>query len=820
MGTLGQDLRYGFRILLASRGLTSVAVLSLALGIGANTTIFTFVDALLLKPPAVADPSTLREVWQHNTTRGSGIGSHMQLSYPDYEYYRDHNHVFSEMAAFSGETSDVIWNRGGEGEALHATLVSANFFSVLGIQPALGRAFQPQEDQPATAAPVVVLSHAMWEQRLGADPAIVGKMLTLNGRAYRVVGVAPARFTGLLAGFTPELWTPLTAHSDVNPGLNFEERHQHWVLGIGRMRPGATGAQVNADLAVLGQQLATDYPDADRNLAPAPLAVDLVPSPFRGVAGGISGVLMAVVGLVLLIACANVANLLLAKASSRRREMAVRTALGATRRRLIWQMLTESALIAALAGGLGLLLSLWATPILVSMKPASLPIAVNVSTDIAVLAFTLVASMLTGIAFGLAPALQQSAFRQAADLKEGSQGGGLARSRLRSALVIAQVAACVVLLVGASLCVRSLYNARSIDPGFDTKHAVAASLNVETFGYDAARGKTYYAALLERVRSLPGVAAAAYADHLPLGQMMRMEGFEPDGYGSSESSRMPHLAFDDAIVSPGYFEAIGTPILRGRGFTDQDDESSPTVIVINQQMADRFWPRQDPTGRFVTLFGPGESRVRAQIVGVAKTGRYQSLGEDPKPFFYRCLLQSYEPGRQIVVRTAGDTPILPALRETVRSLDSRMALIGAETLEQHMQLPLFPAKAAGFFLALFGLLALGLALVGLSGVMAYAVSQRTHEIGVRMALGARPRDVLRLVLSQGLRLTLIGLGLGLTVALLGTRVLSTVLYGVEPTDPLSYGAVIALLTLAALLASYVPARWATRVEPMRALRTQ
>jgi predicted permease len=660
----------------------------------------------------------------------------------------------------------------------------------------------------------------MWEQRLGADRTIVGQTLTLNGRAYTIVGVAPAQFTGLLAGFTPELWTPLTAHSAVSPGLNLEERHQHWVIGIGRMRPRITGGQVSADLAVLGQQLATDYPDADRNLAAAPMPVDLVPSPFRGVAGGVGGVLMAVVGLVLLIACANVANLLLAKGSSRRREMAVRTALGATRRRLIWQMLTESALIAVLAGGLGLLLSLWATPMLVSMKPASLPIAVNVSTDLAVLAFTLAASMLTGVAFGLAPALQQSKFNQAADLKDGSHGGGFPRSRLRSALVIAQVTACVVLLVGASLCVRSLYNARSIDPGFDTKHAVAASLNVDSFGYDEARGKTYYAMLLDRVRTLPGVVSAAYTDHLPLGQMMRMEGFEPEGYDTSESSRTPRLAFEDAIVSPGYFEAIGTPILRGRGFNDNDDESAPTVVVINQQMADRFWPHQDPTGRFVTLFGPGQSRIRAQIVGVAKTGRYQSLGEDPKPFFYRCLLQSYEPRRQMVVRTAGDATILPALRETVRNLDSRMALTGAETLEQHMQLPLFPAKAAGFFLALFGFLALTLALVGLYGVMSYAVSQRTREIGVRMALGARPQDVLRLVLSQGLRLTLIGLGLGLTIALLGTRVLSNVLYGIAPTDPLSYGAVIVLLTFAALLASYVPARWATRVEPMRALRMQ
>jgi putative ABC transport system permease protein len=820
METLGQDLRYAVRTLLSSPSLTVIAVLSLALGIGANTTIFTFVDALLLKPPAVADAGALREIWQHNTSRGNGIGSHMQLSYPDYEAYRDGNHVFAEVGAFGGETSDMIWSHLGEGQTVRTAMVSANFFSLLGVRPVLGRGFLPEEDRPATAAPVVVLSHAMWQQRLGADPAIVGQTLTLNGRAFTVVGVAPAAFSGLLVGFAPELWTPLAMHAAVSPALNPAERHQHWILGIGRVRPGVTPAQVNADLAVIGQRLANDYPDANRNLLPAALPVELVPSPFRGVAGGASGVLMAVVGLVLLIACANVANLLLAKASSRRREMAVRAALGASRRRLVRQLLTESAVIAAAAGALGLLISLWAAPLLVSLKPASLPILLNTSIDWRVLAFTAVASMVTGLAFGLTPAQQQSRFNQAADLKEGTAGGG-SRSRLRNALVIAQVTACVVLLVGASLCVRSLANASSIDPGFDTRHGVAASLNVEPFGYDEARGQTYYAALLERVRALPGVRAAAYADHLPLGQLTRMEAIEPDGY-QAPATKGPggRLAIEMALVSPRYFETIGTSIVRGREFTDADNRNAPPVVIVNEQMAERYWPHQEAVGKWVTLFGPQDSRMRAQIVGVAKTGRYSSLGEDPKPYFYRPLLQNYQPGVQLVVRTDGDVPILAALRQEVRALDSRLALMGCETLEQHMQLPLFPARAAGAFLGMFGLLALGLAVVGLYGVMSYAVSQRIREIGVRMALGATPRDVLRLVVWQGMRLTLVGLGLGLAIAAAGTRVLSNVLYGIKSTDPLSYAAVIVVLALAAMLASYVPARWATRLDPIRALRVQ
>ncbi len=822
METLRQDLRYAVRTLLASRGFTVVAVLSLALGIGANTTIFTFIDALLLKPPAVSDPATLREVWQHNSTRGSGIGSHMQLSYPDYAFYRDHNHVFTEMAAFAGETADVIWNRGGEGETVHGALVSANFFSLLGVRPALGRGFLASEDQPGSAAAVVVLSHAMWEQRLGADPGIVGQTLTLNGRVFTVVGVAPAGFSGLLAGFTAEFWTPLAMHDAISPGITPDERRQHWLLGLGRIRPGVAAAQVTADLGVLGRQLASDYPDADRNLEPAALPVTLVPSPFRGVAGGIGGVLMAIVGLVLLIACANVANLLLAKASVRRREIAVRSALGATRARLLRQMLTESALIALLAGTLGFLLSLWATPLLWSLKPTSLPIALNVSVDMRVLVFTLVASMLTAIAFGLAPALRQSRAGEASALKDDAAGAGQTRSRLRNALVVAQVTACAFLLVGASLCVRSLVNASSIDPGFDTHHAIAASMNVQPFGYDEARGRTYYRQLIDRVRELPGVRAAAYADHLPLGSVTRMEPIAPDGVTVDDlpaaDPRRP--AFDMAVVSPGYFEAMGTPLLEGRGFTDADGERAAPVVVVNEEMARRFWPHDTAVGRFVTLGGSKQSTVRAQVIGVVKTGRYGSLGEDPKPFFYRSLLQNYEPNVQLIVRTEGDQPILGALRDQVRALDPRLALIGAETLEHHMQLPLFPARAAGFFLGLFGILALTLAIVGLYGVIAYAVSQRVREIGVRMALGARPQDVVRLVVGHGLRLTMTGLALGLLLAAVGMRVLSSVLYGISATDPLSYVAVIAVLTGAAAAASYMPARWATRVDPLRALRTE
>jgi len=821
METLRQDFRYAIRTLTKSRGLTTVAVLSLALGIGANTTIFTFINGLLLRPPAVAEPDRLLEVWQHNSTRGNGVGSHMQLSFPDYEFYRDHNHVFSDMGAFTAETSTVIWNRSGEGEPIQGSLVSANFFSVLGVQPALGRAFLPEDDRGEMTAAVVVVSHALWQQRLGSDSAIVGKSLTLNGRDFTVVGIAPAGFTGLLAGFTPDLWMPVSMHRTLNPALNPDERHMHWILGIGRLKPTVTRAQASADLSLLGQQLATDFPDANRNLLPAALPLELVPSPFRGLVGGASAVLMAVVGLVLLIACANVANLLLAKASSRRREVAVRIALGASRRRLIQQMLSESVLIAVIAGAVGLLLSLWAAPLLVSLKPAAVPLVLNASIDIRVLAFTMLASLATGIVFGLAPALHQSKLNQVENLKDGSPHGGSARSRLRNALVISQVTACVVLLVGASLCLRSLLNARSIDPGFDTHDAVAAGINVETFGLDESRGREFYSRLLDQVRALPGVRSASLADHLPLGQMMRMQGIAIDGHDDPQtSSGAPPLAIDMAVVDTDYFDAMGIPVISGRSFSARDDRNAPAVVMINQQMAERFWPHQNAVGQFVSLMGSRDSRVRAEVIGIAKTGKYQSLGEDPKAFFYRPLLQEYQPGVQLIVRTAGDQPIADALRRQVRALDSRMALTGLETLEQHMQLPLFPARAAGLLLGLFGLLALTLALVGLYGVMSYSVAQRTREIGVRMALGARRVDVIRLIVGQGLRLTVTGMAIGLAGALAVTRVLSSVLYGIGATDPISFFAVAIVLTMVASIASYLPARRAMRVDPMEALRTE
>lgn len=800
-------------------GFTCVAVLSLALGIAANTTVFSFINGFLLKPPQVQAPARLAEVWQRHAGQTTGIGSHMQLSYPDFSYYREHNQVFSAMAGFTAETTPLVWNRGGEGETVQSALVSANFFSVLGITPQLGRAFLPEEDQATDAAAVAVISHALWQHRLGSDPDIIGKPMSLNGRRFTVVGVAPAQFTGIIIGSSADLWTPMTMHRVTNPNVDMNERHMHWLLGVGRLKSQTTLAQARADLEILARQLSQAYPDPDKDLGVGVVALEFAPGPFRGVLSVVGAGLMTVVGLVLLIACANAANLLLAKSELRRREMAIRASLGAGAGRLVRQTLTESILIGAMSGALGLALTLWAAPLLLALKPVSLPVSIDISPDIRVLVFTALASLFTGIIFGLAPALHGSKTDLVTNLREGSQQGGSAKSRLRSILVVGQVTVCMVLLVGAGLCLRSLLNARSIDPGFDTRNAVAASLNVETFGYSETQGKLFYRDLLQQVRALPGVRFAALTFHLPLGQIIRMEPISIEGRSKdTKSGEDSDPVVDVGVVSPGYFETMGIPLL-GRGFTESDAEAAPRTVVINQAMADRFWPQQDALGKFVRLFRPDGSRVRAQVVGIAKTGKYQSLAEEPKPFVYRCLLQDYEPGVQLVVRTQGDAPqVIRALRRQVQQLDSRMALVGVETFTQHMQLPLFPAQATGVVLGTFGLLGMILAVAGLYGVIAYSVSQRTHEMGVRVALGARPSDVLQLVMWQGMRLTLIGVGLGLFGALAITRVLSSLLYGIRATDPISFFGVAVLLAAVALLASYMPARRATRVDPMIALR--
>lgn len=816
--TLFLDLRYGLRMMAKDAGFTAVAVVSLGLGIGANTTIFSFVNALLFRPPAVEAPGRLLEVWNQNP-KASGIQQYVPLSYPEFIYYRDHIQMFSGFAAFDGDPRIATWVRPEMGERVQAGLVSSDFFSVLGIKPSLGRDFLPEEDESPGAHPVIILNHSFWQQRLGADPQILGKTLNFNGTNFAVIGVAPEGFGGILIGIQPDFWTPLAMTPVFTHDPSYlTNRQSFWLLGVGRLGTEVTPPQGQAELAVLSGQLRQSFPESDKDFQPFLFPLTLVPAPFRGYVVAFTGVLMVVVGLVLLIACANVANLLLAQAIARAREMAIRSALGAGRGRLIRQMLIESVLVALLGGGAGLVLAAWLASVMLALKPANLPIKIEVPVDWRVLAFALVASVITGIAFGLAPALRGTNSDVAQALKDDPSAGGHKKSKLRSALAVSQIAVCTILLIGAGLCVRSLFNARSIDPGFDTQNVALATLDPGRMNYSDERGKAFYRSLIERVDALPGVTSASLAGYMPLATTQMMVRVGPEDRTVSAEG-FPAVNFME--VGPDYFRTMGIPILRGREFTSQDRPDSPAVAIVNEELAKAFWPNRDPIGRRVAGQNGSDPKDRysIEVVGVVRTGKYRTLGEKPLPFLYRARDQAYHSRATLVVRTTGDPRnLLPALRHEIQSIDPNMVPLDIGTTKEYMSLPLFPVQTAGLLLGAFGVLALILAVGGLYGVVAYTVSQRTHEIGVRMALGASRHAVVRMVLRHGLGLTLSGIAIGAAGAFGVTRGLASLLFGISPTDPATFLFVVTVLTGAAIAAAYIPARRAVRVDPLVALR--
>jgi predicted permease len=726
--------------------------------------------------------------------------------------------VFSGVAALAGDGTTVIWNRHGQGEALQGILVSANLFSVVGVQLEAGRGFSPEDDDGGGMHSVVLVSHSLAGQ-FGGDRQAVGATLMLNGRACSIIGVVPDSFHGVMIGAAPDVWLPMGMQQTVSPSLDLTSRNEYFLEAYARLKPGVTWPQAQADLLVLSRQLARSYPDTEKNFEARAYPAAIIPGPYRGSLNIITVALMAVVGMVLLIACANAANLLLAQASARWREMAVRSALGAGRWRLLRQSLTESVLLGCLGGATGLLLAAMAVPLLLRLKPPGIPIAFDAPLDWRVLGFTLGVGVLAGVLFGLAPALRSSRLDVVSRLKDGTAGAGHGRSRLRSVLVTAQVAVCLVLLIGAGLCLRSLANAQSIDPGFDTRDALVASLDVEILGYDEARGRVLYQNLLERVSTLPGVRSVSMADIMPLGTAERTEEITVEGSEAAMPGHdHPGRAVDSIYVAPGYFRTMRIPLLRGRDFDTRDRQGAPDVAIVNSVMAQRFWPGQDQIGKRIT-HGEGKDRETAQVIGVVKSGKYRTIGEDPRPLMYRPFGQNYVAQMHLIVRTAGNTAsVLDGMRRVVQELDPHLALYDVETLEQLMLLPLFPAHAAGLLLGVFGSLALLLAVGGLYGVMSYLVAQRTREVAIRMALGARSGDILRLVVGNGVRLALIGIALGLAGALAVTRLLSSLLYGIRATDFATFALVSLALAGVACLASYVPARRASRLDPMAALR--
>ena len=816
------DVRYALRQLRKSPAFTVTVILSLTLGLGANTTIFTFVNAMLFLPPSVADANRVVEVLLRNGN-ASGIESHMPLSYPAYALLRDHNRTLSGFAAFDGDPRPVSWSDHGQGQQVFGQLVSGNFFSVAGVDPILGRAFPADEDKTGVSHPTILISYSFWQRRLAADSAVIGRVLKLNGISFTVIGVTPPSFTGVMIGSRPDFWASLAmAPTVTRDPERVTSEDSYWLLGLGRLMPGVTKAQAQADLSVLSNSIHSHSTNTKYEARIFPL--QLVPGPYRGYVAAFTGLLMAAVGLVLTIACANAANLLLARAIARRRELAVRSALGASRIRLIRQSLTESLILALAGGAAGMLLTRWLIPLLLSLKPVTIPIFVQAPLDWRVFSFAFLLSSGTGILFGIAPALRATRLGLTAALRDESQILGPRRSWLRDGLVVVQITVCLVLLISAGLCVRSLFNARSIDPGFSTHNVALALLDPASLGYTPAQQSLFYHQLLDRIRALPGVASASLASSLPLGterleQSVSVSGLTPPPGQSG-------FQVQAAYVAPGYFTAMGIPLLNGRDlseFAPGENRHAPIGVVINQAMADRFWPNQNPLGKYFSTdkFKKGlkDGKDTWEVVGVAKTGKYRSLNEDPRPFYY--LPYDYVSHAFLVVRSRpGAESSLGEIRRVILTLDPDVVPMEMESVSEYMALPLFAAHTTGILLAAFGAVALLLATIGLAGVVSYSVSQRTAEIGVRMALGANRTAVLRQILGQGMRLTAIGIACGLGISFAATRVLSGLLYGIKPGDPATYLAVSLFLGTVALISCYFPARRAASIDPMQALRAE
>jgi predicted permease len=812
MENLLQDLRYGIRMLAKKPAFAAVAVLALALGIGANTAIFSVVNAVLLRPLPFKDPDRLMIVWEDNTKLGFPKDTPAPANFVD---WRDQNQVFDGMAAVATQTFNLTG--AGEPEKLEGQRVSASFFPLLGVEPTLGRSFLPEEDRPEGER-VVIMSHGLWQRRFGSDPAIVGKPLTLNGQPYTVVGVMPKsfRFPDPFESETEEnsVWVPIAFSSQ-----EASNRGGHYLLVYARAKPGVTVKQAQADMNTIAARLQQQYPDTNTSLGA------VVTSLHEQVVGDIRPALLILLGavaFVLLIACANVANLLLARAAARQKETALRTALGASRSRLIAQFMTESVLLAALGGAVGLLLAVVGMRVLVALMPANLSQAKDINIDAKVLGFTLLVSLVTGVIFGLAPALHASRPDLNESLKEGGKGtAGVARSRVRGLLVISEVALALVLLIGAGLLINSFLRLRSVDPGFNADNLLTMKVVLPRLKYpDPVRRTAFYDELLQRVSSLPGVQSAGVTTNLPLTFKGNNGGVTIEGRPEPAPDERPIVI--TRTVSPDYFRTMNIPVLKGRQFSPQDTADKPGVVIVSEATARQFWPGEDAIGKRIKLGGFNSDAPWLSVVGVAKDVRQFELDIAPKPqayFPYAQMTYSYLAPRDLVVRTSGDPlGLAAAVRGEVWAIDKDQPVSNVATMEQILSNSVARQRFNMLLLVIFAAVALVLAAVGIYGVISYSVTQRTHEIGIRMALGATSKDVLTLVVGQGLKLVSAGVGIGLGSAFVLTRLMQSLLFGVSATDPTTFAAISAVLVAVAMLASYVPARKATKVDPMVALR--
>jgi macrolide transport system ATP-binding/permease protein len=806
-----QDFRLATRSLIRSPLLVFVVVLSLGLGIGANTTIYSLANALMLRPIPAVHPEELVGAY---TSESSGERYGFS-AYPAYVQMRDQNDALQSLAAYGVLPMSVTFD--GASHRVLGALVSGNYFATLGRGTRLGRPLVASDDAKS-APPVAVISHGLWTRRFGSDPRMIGATLPVNGHAFQIVGVLGEDFRSAMMGVTPDVFVPLSATPLAGSGSNgIEHRGDRWLFLLGRLAPGQRIDAAQSRMDAIARAMAIDHPQSDsaRVVSLLPESAGRIHPRVKGPVTAFMALLGVVVILVLAVACANVAGVLLARAVTRRRDVGVRLALGASRGRILSQFLIESLMLAALGGAVGWALASWGTDLLLAFKP---PLPIDVTLDLRpdgrVLLFTLALSTVTGLLFGMVPALEALRVDPGPAIHGGAAAGGR-RSRLRSSLVVGQVAVSLLLLIGAGLMLRGLDRAARLDPGFEVDHTLAMSFDLELAGYDSARVATFYGDVLERVRGVRGVEAAALDEQLPLGFGSQRTGLAIEGRTAD-----PHenLEIDSDVVSAGYFDALRIPIVNGREFLSTDRPGAPRVAIVNQAFARRFWPGQNAIGRRITMDMSGRSGWM-EVVGMARDVSVRGLADDPVPFFYLPSSQVQGPRMTLVARVSGDPGrASPRIRDAVRSLDPGLPIFDAKTMSEHLGITLYPARLASTVLGFLGALALALAAIGLYGVVAFAVTQRTREIGVRMAVGASPGDVLRLVIRHGMRLAMIGLVIGLALAIAATRLIGSLLFGLSPTDPITLAAIALLLVLVTGLASWIPARRAARVDPMIALR--
>ena len=826
-----QDLRIGVRMMRKNPGFTLVVTATLALGIGANTAIFGLVDALLLRPlPVVKAPGELVLLM-----RGDGRGP--TLSYPDFTVLRERNEVLSDLALYT--QAPISFGNNVGSEVVLGAMVSANYFDMLGIKPSFGRAFLPEEDRTPGAHPVVVLNHSFWQSRFNGDRTLVGQTIVLNNRRLTVVGIAPPGFDGESPPMKVSLWIPVMMMSTMRwePGASgthdpLSNRHNENFSAIGRLKQGVSIIEAQAALETINRQLEQSNPpppdpDNDRSLrliSPQGIMI----GPIREMAVTSSRLAGATVLTVLLIACANVANLLMARAARRRKEVAVRLALGATRWRLIRQLLTESVLLALVGATAGLFLAYWINQLLMAFKPPFPPpftFSLDLSFDIRTFAFTLLLAVATGVIFGLVPALQASRPDVLPALKDESNAEGprVRWLNLRNALVITQVALSLALLISTGLFLRTLSYARQIDLGFKPDQVLEVSFNLRLQGYNEAKGREFYRQIVERLERLPGVQTTSVTNLLPLGFMWLTTPVMPEDREVPPNER---VFAGDVSVGSKYFETIGTPLLRGRDFTAQDTINSPQVTIVSEKLARTLWPEiKEPGEALGKRLRVGRADlISCEVIGVVKDSRnniFNRIDMDPEPTIYRPFAQNYSARASLIVGTDGDPRgLISAVRHEVAALDENLPPQNLQPLSETVSLASWSARTGAAVLGVFGLLGLVLAAIGIYGVMSYSVSRRTREIGLRMALGAETRDVIKLIVKQGMGLTLIGAMLGVMLAVAVTRLLASLVYGVTATDPATFAGVVLFVIAVAVLACYLPARRATKVDPMKALRCE